>query len=70
LQETIGARQFNPVSGAPIDDQIQNKQQAAPQSKAHWDFLVKEMKWMAEDFERETKKKVGDAKKNARACKK
>lgn len=28
------------------------------------------MKWMAEDFERETKKKVGDAKKNSRACKK
>jgi hypothetical protein len=28
------------------------------------------MKWMAEDFERETKKKVGDSKKNARACKK
>ena len=25
---------------------------------------------MAEDFERETKKKVGDSKKNARACKK
>jgi hypothetical protein len=28
------------------------------------------MKWMAEDFERETKKKVGDAKKNVRACRK
>ena len=25
---------------------------------------------MAEDFERETKKKVGDAKKNVRACRK
>jgi hypothetical protein len=28
------------------------------------------MKWMAEDFERETKKKVADAKKNARSCRK
>lgn len=32
--------------------------------------MVKEMKWMAEDFERETKKKITDNKKNARACKK
>jgi hypothetical protein len=39
-------------------------------SKSHWDFLVKEMKWMAEDFERESKKKIGDSKKQARACKK
>jgi len=28
------------------------------------------MKWMAEDFERETKKKAVDAKKNSRACRK
>ncbi len=39
-------------------------------SKCHWGFLVKEMKWMAEDFERETKKKLTDTKKQARACKK
>jgi hypothetical protein len=32
--------------------------------------VIKEMKWMAEDFERETKKKAADAKKNSRACKK
>ena len=42
----------------------------AQSSKCHWDFLVKEMKWMAEDFEREHKKKVGDSKKNVRSCKK
>jgi DNA-directed RNA polymerase sigma subunit (sigma70/sigma32) len=41
-----------------------------PSQKSHWDFLIKEMKWMAEDFERETKKKVGDAKKNVRVCRK
>lgn len=44
--------------------------QHVPQQKYHWDFLVKEMKWMAEDFERETKKKVGDSKKQVRACRK
>lgn len=36
----------------------------------HLDFLMKEMAWMAEDFEREHKKKVGDLKKNSRACRK
>lgn len=34
-------------------EQIENK---STQNKAHWDFLVKEMIWMAEDFEREHKK--------------
>jgi len=28
------------------------------------------MMWMAEDFEREQKKKANDSKKNVRACKK
>lgn len=39
-------------------------------AKCHWGFLIKEMKWMSEDFERETKKKLTDSKKQARACKK
>ena len=58
---------FNPISGAPIEA---DATKTTLQSKCHWDFLVKEMKWMAEDFERETKKKASDAKKNSRACKK
>ncbi len=33
------------------------------QVKTHMDFLMKEMLWMAEDFEREHKKKVTDSKK-------
>jgi hypothetical protein len=69
LQEEIGTR------GPGENLVIGNIQQAVPlpgqvTQKAHWDFLIKEMKWMAEDFERETKKKVGDAKKNVRACRK
>lgn len=38
--------------------------------KTHWDFLVKEMIWMADDFDKETKKKNGDAKRLVRAAKK
>ena len=38
--------------------------------KTHWDFLLKEMAWMADDFDKETKKKVGDAKKMVRNTKK
>lgn len=40
------------------------------QGKCHWDFLLKELEWMAEDFDRETKKNQGDSKKFARNCKK
>lgn len=38
--------------------------------KGHLDFLFKEMIWMKEDFEREHKKKLYDAKKNVRLCRK
>lgn len=38
--------------------------------KTHWDFLLKEMIWMADDFDKETKKKSGDAKRIVRVCKK
>ena len=34
-----------------------------PSHKAHHEYLIKEMLWMQEDFERERKKKQGDAKK-------
>ena len=30
--------------------------------KAHHEYLIKEMLWMQEDFDRERKKKQGDAK--------
>ena len=38
--------------------------------KTHHDFLMKEMLWMSEDFERERKKKSNDTKKLVRFCKK
>lgn len=38
--------------------------------KTHWDYLLKELEWMADDFEKEQKKKIGDAKKFVRNCKK
>ena len=40
------------------------------QDKVHHDYLIKEMLWMQEDFERERKKKQGDAKKQIRMCRK
>lgn len=40
------------------------------EGKTHWDFLVKEMIWMADDFDKETKKKNADAKRLVRATKK
>ena len=39
-------------------------------SKCHHEYLIKEMLWMQEDFERERKKKQGDAKKQIRMCRK
>jgi hypothetical protein len=47
-------------------DQLDPTKGVSQSSKSHWDFLIKEMKWMSEDFERESKKKVGDSKKQAR----
>lgn len=35
--------------------------------KAHWDYLLKEMDWMAKDFDRERKSKTGNAKKLVRS---
>ena len=34
--------------------------------KTHWDYLLKEMEWMAKDFERERRVKAANAKKMAR----
>lgn len=39
------------------------KQPEAPRSKAHWDYLLDEMAWMASDFREEHKWKVSLAKK-------
>ncbi len=35
--------------------------------KTHWDLLLREMEWMAKDFEREKKTKTGNARKLCRA---
>jgi hypothetical protein len=40
------------------------------QPKTHWDYLIKEMNWMADDFDKESKKKHSDAKKMIKQCKK
>lgn len=40
------------------------------QSKCHWDYLLKELQWMADDFQKENKKKQSDSKKLVRNCKK
>ena len=55
---------------ANVDFQDQTEAYQKTQGKTHWDFLLKEMVWMADDFEKEQKKKTGDAKKFARNCKK
>jgi len=40
------------------------------QNKSHWDYLMKELEWMADDFDKESKKKHADAKKMTKQCKK
>ena len=45
-------------------------QKESGSSRTHLEFLFKEMLWMQEDFDREHKKKVYDAKKNVRMCRK
>jgi hypothetical protein len=54
----------------PIHFQDQTEAYQKTQGKTHWDFLLKEMVWMADDFDKEQKKKCGDAKKFARNSKK
>jgi len=39
-------------------------------AKNHWDYLLKELEWMADDFDKESKKKYADSKKMIRNCKK
>lgn len=51
-----------------IEGAINDKGKAV--AKAHHEYLIKEMLWMQEDFERERKKKLGDAKKQTRMCRK
>lgn len=38
--------------------------------KYHWKYLLSEMKWMSNDFERERKDQKNNGKKLNRACKK
>ncbi|GAB6030179.1 hypothetical protein CHUAL_005855 [Chamberlinius hualienensis] len=46
------------------------KLQEPPRSKAHWDYLLEEMSWLATDFAQERKWKKAAAKKCARMCQK
>jgi len=39
------------------------KQQEPPRAKAHWDYLLEEMVWLAADFAQERKWKKAAAKK-------
>ncbi len=54
---------------ARLREQIGKKLPAATEEpqKAHWDYLLKEMEWMAKDFDRERKAKSANAKKLVRA---
>ena len=54
----------------PMTFKDQTEEFRKNQGKTHWDFLMKEMGWMADDFEKESKKKQGDAKKMARNARK
>ncbi|KAJ7539803.1 hypothetical protein O6H91_11G109200 [Diphasiastrum complanatum] len=56
----------------PSNDQImestkkaQSKGKEPYHTKAHWDFVLDEMSWLAKDFERERKWKLGQARKVA-----
>lgn len=46
------------------------KVQEPPRAKAHWDYLLEEMKWMSNDFAQERKLKKAIARKCARMCQK
>lgn len=46
------------------------KVQESPRTKAHWDFLLEEMVWLAADFAQERKWKKAAAKKCARMVQK
>jgi len=58
LQKELG--ELRSSAGKKINVAEENKGSA---SKTHHEFLIKEMLWMQEDFDREHKKKTGDAKK-------
>lgn len=44
------------------------KLQEAPRPRAHWDYLLEEMQWMATDFAQERRWKVAAAKKVSWRC--
>ena len=39
-----------------------------PHSKAHWDYVLEEMQWLANDFAQERKWKKAGARKVSRTC--
>lgn len=44
------------------------KVQEPQRAKAHWDYLLEEMAWMATDFNQERKWKMGAARKVSFVC--
>lgn len=44
------------------------KVQEPPRSKAHWDYLLEEMQWLAADFSQERKWKKAGARKVCFGC--
>ncbi len=68
--EDIGSEAVTKICHVQSKAVLPQKKQDSIASRTHYEFLFKEMKWMQEDFEREHKKKVYDAKKNVRGCRK
>jgi hypothetical protein len=59
----VESTEFVPISAGERSSGLGSKKDLANDRKAHHDFLIKEILWMQEDFDRERKKKQGDAKK-------
>jgi len=68
LTTTVMAPEVQAPPKAFFEDQTDAYKKSL--GKTHWDFLLKEMMWMADDFEKESKKKQNDCKKYARNSKK
>ena len=59
------------ASGGAVDDiHDQTEIYKKNSGKCHWDYLFKELEWMADDFTKETKDKHVYSKKFVKLCKK
>ena len=72
LREEAGETKYaiESTEFAVVPEKPGSKKDGTIERKAHHDYLIKEMLWMQEDFDRERKKKQGDAKKQIRMCRK